>query len=152
MTDPRADDAILLAALAGILPERQPDPDTAARLRAALLARIGAGGAAVVHVIRREQGEWRTLLPGVEIKSLRRDDNSGTQTTLWRVQPGARVPPHVHSHEEECLVLEGVIVHDGIEYFAGDYLLARAGDRHQAFEAPQGALFLIRGELVPEPS
>jgi quercetin dioxygenase-like cupin family protein len=87
------------------------------------------------------------LLPGVTVKTLRRDDR--TQTTLWRVQPGATVPGHVHSHEEECLVLEGSIVHDGVEYFPGDFLLAHPGERHRVFESPRGALFMIRGEPVP---
>ena len=36
----------------------------------------------------------------------------------------------------------------GVEYFAGDYLLAEAGLEHGTFFAPKGALFMIRSELV----
>ena len=101
---------------------------------------------------RKYAGEWKPLLPGIHIKTLRIDRERGTQTTLWRLDPGARVPPHPHSHEEECLVIEGSIVQNGIEYFPGDYLLADTGEKHATFDSPRGALFLIRGELMPDVS
>ncbi|KFN41057.1 cupin domain-containing protein [Arenimonas oryziterrae] len=147
MSERSTHDALLLAAMAGLLPEQGPADAVRERLRVDILQRAGA---APINVIRRDEGEWRDLLPGVQIKTLRRD--AQTQTTLWRVQPGGRVPPHVHAHEEECLVLEGRIVHDGVSYFSGDYLLARAGESHRVFEAPEGALFLIRGEPIPDPA
>ncbi|MGH8051270.1 MAG: cupin domain-containing protein, partial [Arenimonas sp.] len=87
-------------------------------------------------------------LPGVSIKILREDSTEHSQTTLWRLKPGASVPTHQHSQNEECLILEGSIVHDGTEYFAGDYLLSPTGMRHDHFFAPNGALFLIRGEII----
>jgi quercetin dioxygenase-like cupin family protein len=139
MTD-RPDDAPLLAALAGL------GDEVRVRMRASILARAGA---ASVHAQRLAEGDWLPLLPGVTVKTLRRDER--TQTTLWRVQPGGTVPGHVHSHEEECLILEGSIVHDGVEYFPGDFLLALPGERHKVFESPRGALFMIRGEPVPTP-
>lgn len=146
MTHPKIpDDALLLAALAGALPEQLPDESDRLRLRKQLLDRAAAPIG--MKVLRANEGEWLALMPGVEVKTLRQDVTS--QTTLWRVQAGASVPGHVHSAQEECLVLEGSIVHDGIEYFAGDFLLAESGDRHCRFETPRGALFMIRGEPVP---
>ena len=164
MTDRRADD-LLLAAHAGLLPAQRPDADTARRLREQLLARVvgaTAGGAPDARDLpaptaaanpltqRLDEGEWYELLPGIRIKSLRRDATS--ETTLWRVAPGAVVPPHAHRHEEECLILEGSLIHAGVEYFPGDYVFAAAGERHAAFTSPNGALFLIRGEPVPDPA
>ncbi len=148
MTD-RPDDSVLLAALANLLPELSPPEDFRLRLRASILARASSGADALVHAQRLADGDWQPLLPGVIVKTLRGDDR--TQTTLWRVQPGATVPGHVHAHEEECLILEGSIVHAGIEYFPGDFLLAQPGERHRVFESPRGALFMIRGEPVPTP-
>ena len=145
------DDALLLAALAGLVPEADPGIDARGRMRAALMAKV-AKPEPTTHVLRAGQGEWMPLLPGIHIKTLRIDREKGTQTTLWRVDPGARVPPHPHSHEEECLVIEGSIIQNGIEYLPGDYLLADPGEKHAPFDAPRGALFLIRGELVPDPS
>lgn len=141
------DAAVLLASLADLLPEQLPAEDRRLRLRASILLRAAATTGATVHAQRLTEGDWQTLLPGIMVKTLRRDTLS--QTTLWRVQPGATVPGHVHSHEEECLILEGSIQHDGVEYFPGDFLLAHPGERHRVFESPRGALFMIRGEPVP---
>lgn len=141
---------VLLAAQAGLLPEQRPDAATAKRLRDRLLARVAEAGPSAANPLtqRLDEGEWYELLPGIRIKSLRRDATS--QTTLWRVAPGAVVPPHPHRHDEECLILEGSLIHAGVEYFPGDYVFASAGEHHQAFTSPRGALFLIRGEHVPD--
>lgn len=144
------DDALLLAALAGLLPDAEPAADARLRMRQALMAKVSDARAPTTHVLRQDEGEWKAILPGIEVKTLRKDLQTRTQTTLWRVAPGGVVPPHPHSHEEECLVIEGSIIKDGIEYFPGDYLLAEIGERHTAFQSPRGALFLIRGELMPD--
>ena len=149
MSDP--DDALLLAALAGLVPDAEPGVDARGRMRAALLAKVSKP-APTTRVLRAGEGEWKPLLPGIHIKTLRIDREKGTQTTLWRLDPGARVPPHPHGHEEECLVIEGSIIQNGIEYFPGDFLLAEVGEKHAPFDSPRGALFLIRGELVPDVS
>ncbi|MCX7041803.1 MAG: cupin domain-containing protein [Gammaproteobacteria bacterium] len=145
------DDDLLFAALAGLVPDAEPGAEARGRMRAALMAKVSKPEP-TTHVLRADEGEWKPLLPGIHIRTLRIDRDKGTQTTLWRLDPGARVPAHPHSHEEECLVIEGSIVQDGIEYFPGDYLLAESGGRHSPFDSPRGALFLIRGELVPDVS
>lgn len=148
---PEHDPAALLAALAGLELGPAPSMEARERMRAALMAKLPpAARAPTTHVLRKDDGEWRALLPGVRIKTLRSDPVGGTATTLWQVEPGASVPPHVHHHEEECLVLEGSIIKDGVEYFPGDYLLAEVGEAHASFHSPRGAVFLIRGELVPD--
>ena len=138
------ENALLLATLADLVPDQAPAPEARDRLRATLMCAIAVP---TTHVLRADEGQWLAILPGVQVKTLRRDEH--TQTTLWRVQPGGTVPGHVHSHEEECLILEGSIIHDGVEYFPGDFLLALPGERHRVFESPRGALFMIRGEPVP---
>jgi anti-sigma factor ChrR (cupin superfamily) len=151
MSDPRGNDELLLAALAGLLPEQEPEATVKSRLRNSILAKVRAPTPTTL-ITRNDEGEWRPLLPGIRIKTLHHDPVTGSQTTLWRVQPGAKVPAHRHSQDEECLLIEGSIVQDGIEYVAGDYLLAQAGSRHTPFESPRGALFLIRGEAVLDAS
>jgi quercetin dioxygenase-like cupin family protein len=141
-------DDLLLAALAGLLPESAPAPAAASALRARILADARRMR---TKVVRADEGEWKPFVPGIRIKTLRRDEAEGTQTSLWRIEPGAAVPPHPHTREEECLVLEGSVLHDGVEYFPGDFLLAPPGERHKAFEAPKGALLMIRSELIPDP-
>ncbi|GAB2656673.1 cupin domain-containing protein [Arenimonas aestuarii] len=150
MSRPDIDDTTLLAAaLAGMLPDDPPEPARAASLRARIL---DSARRSRTQVVRADEGDWTPFLPGIHIKTLRRDAHTCTQTSLWRIDPGAVIPPHPHTSEEECLVLSGSVVHDSIEYCAGDYLLAAPGERHQAFTSPAGALLLIRGELLPDPA
>ena len=121
--------------------------DARERMLAAIMQHIAVPA---MQVVRKQEGQWRDILPGVSIKVLREDNAEQSQTTLWRLQPGASVPRHQHSQNEECLILEGSIVHAGTEYFAGDYLLSPVGMPHENFVAPQGALFLIRGEIIDQ--
>lgn len=150
MSRPDIDDKTLLAAaLAGLLPDEAPDPARAGALRARIL---DTARRSRTQVVRADEGEWTPFVPGIRIKTLRRDPHSRTQTSLWQIEPGAVIPPHPHTSEEECLVLSGSVVHDGVEYRAGDYLLAAPGERHKAFTSPGGALLMIRGELLPDPA
>lgn len=143
-----ATDDLLLAAIIGLVPSYRPAPDAASALRTRILAQARRMR---TRVIRAAEGEWVPFLPGIRIKTLRRDEAEGTQTSLWRIDPGACVPPHPHTREEECLVMEGSVFHDGVEYFPGDFLLAPVGERHKPFLAPRGALLMIRSELLPDP-
>ena len=149
MSTRKPNDDLLLAALAGLVPEQAPAPPAASALRDRILAQARRPR---TQVLRAAEGEWVPFVPGITIKTLRRDEAEGTQTSLWRIAPGAAVPPHPHTREEECLVLEGSVVHDGTEYFPGDFLLAPPGERHQPFFAPNGALLMIRSELIPDPA
>ena len=150
MTRPEIDDKTLLAAaLAGLLPDDPPASARADALRARIL---DTARRSRTQVVRAGEGEWTPFVPGIHIKTLRRDPHSRTQTSLWRIEAGAVIPPHPHASEEECLVLWGSVVHDGVEYHTGDYLLAAPGERHQAFTSPGGALLMIRGEFLPDPA
>ncbi len=122
-------------------------PETRERMRARVL---GSTRQPYIDVVRAGEGEWRLLLPGIMIKILRCDQRSATQTSLLRLSHGACVPPHTHIKDEECLVLEGHVVHGDMTYSAGDFLFTRAGVRHLEFITPQGALLFIRGELVQD--
>ncbi|HTT04699.1 MAG TPA: cupin domain-containing protein [Steroidobacteraceae bacterium] len=124
------------------------DSAVVAQLHARIKASI-TGSA--TEVIRHAAGEWRALLQGVEVKILHIDRAQGTQTALWRLMPGARIPSHPHLKEEECLVLEGSLVNEGITYLQGDYLYAAAGAHHSEFISPSGALLMVRNELLAPP-
>lgn len=134
-------DAQLAGELAtGLASPRMPD-GVRERLRARVLERASG-----IHVVRADAGSWTTVLPGITIKRLHADAATRSETNLWRLGPGAVIPEHQHADDEECLVVEGSIVQDGIEYHAGDYLHARAGSRHVPLMAPRGALLLIRSQ------
>lgn len=139
-------DDVLVAALAGLLPEIHP-PQARARAQRARLVAAAAGQGP--RLLRAGEGAWRPFLPGIALRILHVDEAAGTQTALWRLAPGAIVPPHPHAHEEECLVLEGSVVQEGEEFAAGDFLVVPAGQWHPAFRSPGGALLMIRGERIP---
>ena len=118
---------------AGVAPQPVRDPHAAVAMR----------------VQRTDEGRWYTLLPRIALKPLRIDRDARTQTALWKLEPGARIPAHEHGGEEECLVLSGAVEYEGARYGAGDYLLALPGYRHEEIASRDGATLLIRGELSP---
>lgn len=122
----------------------QLDQQRKARMRARLLASAGRE----MSVVRADASGWQRFLPGIRVKLLHVDQQQGIQTALWRMAPGARIPPHPHSKDEECFLLEGSMAHEGKLYRAGDYMLAPAGSRHGAITSAEGGLMLIRGEQV----
>lgn len=110
--------------------------------------RLLASATGEMAVIRAPEQDWQDFLPGVQVKMLYQDAEQGIQTALWRMQPGARIPPHPHGKDEECYVIEGMLVHRGTEYHAGDYMRAPAGSRHDSVSSPEGAVMLIRGDAI----
>ena len=85
---------------------------------------------------------WQqTRFPGVEIKVLMEDKETGLLTTLTRFAPGASLPDHSHVGIEQSWVLEGSLQdHEGT-VSAGNYVWRPAGSRHTA-TAPEGCLVL----------
>jgi anti-sigma factor ChrR (cupin superfamily) len=85
---------------------------------------------------------WQpTRFPGVEVKVLMEDPQTGLQTVLTRMAPGAVLTDHMHVEVEQTWVLEGSLVdHEGTAT-AGTFVWRPAGSRHTA-SAPDGALLL----------
>ena len=85
---------------------------------------------------------WQsTRFPGIEVKVLMEDPETGLQTVLTRMAPGSVLTDHMHVQVEQSWVLEGSLVdHEG-EVAAGGFVWRPAGSRHTA-SAPKGALIL----------
>ena len=85
---------------------------------------------------------WQpTRFPGIEIKVLMEDPDTGLQTVLTRMAPGTVLTDHMHMQIEQSWVLEGSLVdHEGT-CSAGNFVWRPAGSRHVA-HAPDGALIL----------
>lgn len=97
--------------------------------------------------VRRGEGRWKRWLKGVERMVLSSDGR--TETWLARLAPGASLPPHDHAEgDEECLVLEGSCLLDGIEMHAGDYQLAPKGSRHELVLSPGGCILFLRSPVM----
>jgi anti-sigma factor ChrR (cupin superfamily) len=85
---------------------------------------------------------WQpTRFAGVEVKVLMEDPQTGLQTVLTRMAPGAVLTDHTHVAVEQTWVLEGSLVdHEGTAT-KGNFVWRPAGSRHVA-SAPDGALLL----------
>lgn len=93
--------------------------------------------------VRAGEGEWQVMAKGVFSKTLYRDEQRGTLTSLIKMEAGARISAHKHQGIEECSVLEGDFHVNGEVLGAGDYHCARAGSVHQDLSTKGGALLLV---------
>lgn len=85
---------------------------------------------------------WKpTPVPGIDMKILVQDKDTGLLTALFRWQPGTSLPLHEHVEIEQTYVLEGSIVDEEGEATAGNYVWRPKGNRHVA-TAPNGALVI----------
>jgi anti-sigma factor ChrR (cupin superfamily) len=79
--------------------------------------------------------------PGVDIKVLMEDPETGLTTSLTRFAPGAVLPMHEHVALEQSWVIQGRLVDEEGEVTAGNYVWRPGGSRHVA-RAPEGCLVL----------
>lgn len=85
---------------------------------------------------------WQeTRFPGVTMKVLLEDKDSGLVTGLFRFAPGATLPYHEHVEIEQSWVLEGSLRDDEGVATAGNFVWRPAGNRHAA-HSPDGCLVL----------
>jgi anti-sigma factor ChrR (cupin superfamily) len=102
--------------------------------------------------VRPYDGTWTsTGSPGVDVKTLFQDPQSGRTTMLVRMQPGARLPAHHHHDDEQCLVLSGDVRWRDIAYEQGDFVVMRSESHHPEVHSVNGNLLLIisgRNEYV----
>lgn len=130
------------------LPQSAADDDAALieRLRVRVLHAIQQDRSDRYRTVRSSSDDWAPVAPGVERKLLW---VSGlAQSCLLRLAPGARVAGHLHSMDEECVVLEGsVCIGADLVLQAGDFHVAAAGSSHQDATSETGALVYLRGAV-----
>jgi anti-sigma factor ChrR (cupin superfamily) len=93
--------------------------------------------------VRAAEGQWERLARGIERKVLH-SSSDGHITYLVRGQPGARLPGHDHSDDEEIFVLEGELTIGSVTLRAGDFHRARRGFSHPTATSATGCLLLVR--------
>lgn len=117
-------------------------PDT---LKRRLLERIADDDRSHLDVTPAAGG-WRPFLPGVSMLPLA--EAEGRLSYLLRFAPGARLPPHRHPADEECIVLSGRLhIGSHTEVAQHAYHRARAGSLHPSIVAPDGATIFLRGAV-----
>jgi quercetin dioxygenase-like cupin family protein len=121
------------------------------RLRRRILEQARQQAPEGTHTLRANESAWIQIAPFVEIRELRRDEVSGTHTSLMRMRPGGVIPAHRHAREEEFIVLEGECQIGTHKLVAGDVHIAAAGSWHEDVTTRNGVLVLLRGEF-PHPT
>ena len=95
---------------------------------------------------------WKpTPCPGIDMKVLLEDPETGLLTALFRWQPGAELALHEHVEIEQTFVLEGSLVDDEGEVRAGNYVWRPKGNRHLARSPARclGAVVFSEAEQIP---
>jgi anti-sigma factor ChrR (cupin superfamily) len=94
--------------------------------------------------VRRNEEHWASAgMPGVDIKQLFQDGESGRSTYLLRMQPGVCMPAHFHHDTEQCLVLKGDIGWGDLVYEEGDFIVMGKGTKHPEIRTVNGNLLLL---------
>ena len=85
---------------------------------------------------------WKpTPSPGIEMKILMQEKETGLLTALFKWEPGAELARHEHVEVEQTWVLSGSLVDEEGEALAGQYVWRPKGNRHTA-RSPEGALVI----------
>ena len=112
-------------------------------MKSRIMQRIREPAPEGTATLRYTEGEWFNLDPLIEKKVLYFDPQTRRETSLWRLQPGAEFPSHVHTGVEECTVLEGDLIIGRHLLRKGDFHMAAPGSEHQNASSQLGALLLI---------
>jgi quercetin dioxygenase-like cupin family protein len=146
---PAALDAIAAEAIASAVRPVELSDAQRDSMRRKIAARIADTQPANTETVRGNALEWLSPWPNVWVKMLRQEAASNLQMVLFRIKPGGVVPAHVHSKEEECLVLDGEIYIGGHRVREGDLHIARPGAAHGDITTQVGATVLVRSEIPP---
>ena len=77
--------------------------------------------------------------PGVEVKVLYNDPQTGMLTVLSRMSPGSFIPLHEHTDVEQTYVFEGSLEDEQGAVTAGNFVWRPGGNTHIA-HAPNGCM------------
>jgi len=129
------------ALLAGNVRPVTPSPD----LKSRLLSRVSAWETLKPMAdVRPHDGGWTsTGLPGVDMRKLFRDPQTGRTTLLLRMEPGVSFPAHHHGDDEQCLVLKGDIRFGDLVYEEGDFVVMGKSTTHPEIHTVGGNLLLL---------
>jgi anti-sigma factor ChrR (cupin superfamily) len=146
---------------AGWLGAAAPASEPSSGLRGRLMAEAIPAGRGRPEVLLEGDGllilsssriPWKPhrRIPGVEVRTLKHDRETGIVSSLLRIQAGSSLTRHRHAGEEELFVLEGQVEINGIPMGPGDYCRADPGSVHQPSRAITDAVILVRSSLHDE--
>lgn len=133
------------AVIASALRPVQLPADRAQSLRARVLGRAVPPPAGTTTWRVADEG-WISPAPGVEMKFIHKDEAQGRAELLVRLGAGTKVPAHVHSKEEQMVILEGECRLGAHLLRAGDTHVAPPGSWHPEITVDDGVVMLLRAE------
>lgn len=119
----------------------EADEALLSRVKARVFGAICGEQPGPYRTVRSGEG-WEKVAPGVERKVLWR--SGGAKSCMLRFAPGAQVAPHLHAHDEECVVLEGTVRIGNIVLQPGDFHGGRQGSMHELSTTDTGAVVFLR--------
>ena len=127
------------AALAADLQRQTPPVDVQARVKQRLMDRVAGQRQFFVFA---NQGEWKTVGPGIKIKLLQNNETS--KSFLLHMAEQSVLPSHEHETHEESFVIEGEVWLDGVFCTQGDYHFSAAGTSHGEVHTKKGCTLLVK--------
>jgi quercetin dioxygenase-like cupin family protein len=100
-------------------------------------------GAPSLTIYAKDLEGWVNIAEGVARKCLYTQNNIASY--YYRIAPGAEIPSHAHTQDEECLVLEGEVFMGDQLLQQWDYQVAPVGTLHASATTDVGTLLFIRG-------
>jgi len=94
-------------------------------------------------IARSDELSWQILAPGISFKPLYEDSGRKYNTSLVRMEAGARYPGHHHAAIEELFMLSGDFHVENEVMRAGDYCRGESGSIHGETFSEAGCLFLL---------
>lgn len=73
------------------------------------------------RTVRANEGKWKAVAPGVEVRKLQVDRNRGVATLMIRMAPNAILPAHDHHGPEDSYVISGSCRIGAVELGTGDF-------------------------------
>lgn len=137
-----------LAPLADLVPEEAPPASVWARIEHAITDTNPADPVAIGLTVFGDQGSWRPVTRGVEMKLLSNGGPEGLGTYLLRCRPGARLPAHTHDHAEEMFMVWGDAELGALRLSEGDYHRMPPGSTHPVIRTRGGCVVFMRGSLA----
>lgn len=147
ITEPSiTEDGRLIEELSAALRPAGLDREVRARMWRKVTGLISENPPAGTSTCRAAEDDWIDVNPLIKCRRLHVDPVAGIQTVLIRALPGACIPRHRHSQDEEFIVLEGECRIGTHPLRAGDAHFATAGSWHDDITTSTGILVLVRGE------
>ncbi len=103
------------------------------------------------HFLGPNEGEWMsTPIPGIRMKVMSVNRETGYWMVKAELAAGARFPHHEHRGAEDLYIVSGDLHNEGRILGPGDFIHAEPGTDHGELYSPGGCLALLIEKAPPE--